>query len=254
VLYCMDNETSVTGAWGAYWSRYVQAKADEAGVGVETTEMWDPHDLGHPMHRNTFDHPEIYSFVEVSQNNHQAGQAHWDHLMEARRGLADAGRLRPVNNVKVYGADGGPFGSSRDAQERFWRNLFAGCASARFHRPPSGLGLSPPAQAHLRSARMLTDALGVFDCRAANDLLGRREDNEAYCLAGPDRACAVFLPDGGDVDLDASAFPVGRTLRLRWLDIAAGRWVEPAQDVPADAAVPLRPPGRGFWAGLLAAP
>ena len=51
-----------------------------------------------------------------------------------------------------------------------------GCASARFHRPPPlegeddhakstnvGLGLSPLAQAHIRSARKLTDEVGWPD-------------------------------------------------------------------------------------------
>jgi hypothetical protein len=32
VLYCMDNETSVTPQWGKYWSQYIKAKAKAAGV------------------------------------------------------------------------------------------------------------------------------------------------------------------------------------------------------------------------------
>ena len=31
VLYCMDNETSVTPKWGAYWSTLIRTKAAEAG-------------------------------------------------------------------------------------------------------------------------------------------------------------------------------------------------------------------------------
>jgi hypothetical protein len=58
VLYCMDNETSVTPEWGKHWSQHIKAKAKSAGVTVHTTEMWDPWDLAHAMHSATFDHPE----------------------------------------------------------------------------------------------------------------------------------------------------------------------------------------------------
>ena len=52
-----------------------------------------------------------------------------------------------MNNVKIYGADSGRFGTTVDAQERFWRNVYGGMASARFHRPESDLGLSSTASA-----------------------------------------------------------------------------------------------------------
>ncbi|HEY8503237.1 MAG TPA: hypothetical protein VIL46_01555, partial [Gemmataceae bacterium] len=73
VLYCMDNETSGRPEWGAYWANHIRRRAKEKGVEVHTTEMWDPWDLSDPLHRNTFDHPETYSFIDVSQNNHQKG-------------------------------------------------------------------------------------------------------------------------------------------------------------------------------------
>ena len=250
VLYCMDNETSVTPAWGSYWSEYVKAAAGRAGLGVETTEMWDPWDLSHEMHGHTFDHPETYSFVDVSQNNHNPGQAHWDNALAQRRRVAASGRVRPMNNVKIYGADAGRFGGDRDGQERFWRNIFVGCASARFHRPPSGLGLSPTAQAHIRSARMLAEAMDVFSCGPRGELLSDRADNEAYCLANPGRQYAVFFPDGGEVGLDVSAVGAGGTVSLRWLDILASRWLEPSQAIPAGARLELKAPAKGFWAAL----
>ena len=123
VLYCMDNETSVTPAWGAYWSEHIKTRAREAGVHVETTEMWDAHDLSHPQHRATLDHPETYSFVDISQNNHQKGQAHWDNMQRIRATLDP---VRPLNSVKIYGADTGRYGNDRDGQERFWRNVVVG--------------------------------------------------------------------------------------------------------------------------------
>ena len=253
VLYGMDNETSVAPEWGAYWARYIQEKAADRGLTVQTTEMWDPWDLADPMHANTFDHPELYTFVDVSQNNHQEGQAHWDNAQKQRLRIADSGEIRPLNNVKVYGADGGRFGDSRDGGERFWRNVVGGMASARFHRPPSGLGLSEPAQAHLKSARMLTEAFDVFRAAPDNSLLRGRETNEAYCMAEPGTAYAVFFPDGGKVDLDVSSVDGGRPLSVWWLDVRASQWQEPTTEAPEDGRLRLVTPGEGFWAVLVQA-
>jgi hypothetical protein len=129
VLYCMDNETNESPEWGWYWSRYIHAQAAAAGVGVETTEMWDAHDLLDSQHAHTFDHPEIYSFVDVSQNNHRPADEHWENPQEIRKRLIASGHIRPMNSVKIYGANSGRYGSTRDGQERFWRNIFGGLAS-----------------------------------------------------------------------------------------------------------------------------
>ena len=39
VLYCMDNETSVTAEWGAYWAGYIRESAEAEGRKVHTTEI-----------------------------------------------------------------------------------------------------------------------------------------------------------------------------------------------------------------------
>jgi hypothetical protein len=247
VLYCMDNETSVTPEWGKYWSQYIKAKAKAAGVLVHTTEMWDKWDLAHSMHNATFDHPETYSFVDISQNNHQKGQQHWDN---AQRQLARiAGNVRPLNNVKIYGADEyGRFGDDRDGMERFWRNIFGGLASARFHRPTSGLGLGTKAQANIRSMRMITDKMDVFTCAPHNDLLSNRETNEAYCLAHPGAEYALYFPNGGDVTLDIGA--LNKQVKVHWLDIMKSRWSDP-QSVDGNGKITLRCPSKGYWAVLV---
>jgi len=247
VLYCMDNETSVTPEWGKYWSEYIKGKAKEAGVSVHTTEMWDPWDLSHPKHNATFDHPETYSFLDISQNNHQKGQTHWDNGQRQRTRIADA--VRPMNNVKIYGADGGSFGNDRDGIERFWRNIFGGMASARFHRPPAGLGLSDKAQANIRSMRMITDEMDIFTCAPHNDLLADRESNEAYCIAHPGREYAVYFPDGGEVTLDIDGLEGPAT--CRWLDIMRSEWNEPVGVEGGGRSLKLRCPSRGHWAVLV---
>ena len=246
VLYCMDNETSVTPEWGKYWSEYIKSKAKKAHVTVQTTEMWDKWDLAHPQHNATFDHPETYSFVDISQNNHQKGQTHWDNAQRQRARIA--GNIRPLNNVKIYGADTGRFGNDRDGMERFWRNIFGGLASARFHRPDSGLGLGEKAQANIRSMKLLTEKIDIFTCAPHNDLLTDRESNEAYCLAHPGKEYAVYFPNGGEVTLDISLLE--KPAKLTWLNILTSHWSQ-AQPMTERKKIKLTCPTRDYWAALI---
>ena len=252
VLYCMDNETNESPEWGRYWAEYIRQKASEMGVAVHLTEMWDAWSLADPQHSATIDHPELYSFIDISQNNHRSASEHWSNMQTMRQRIRDSGHIRPINSVKIYGANTGHFGSTRDAQERFWRNIFGGLASSRFHRPPSGMGLADIAQAHIQSMRMITDAMTIFQCEPHNDLLANRSWNEAYCIAQPGVEYAVFFPDGGDVLLDISA---AATLpRVRWLDIRRSRWQDSAEagNVVDDHFLPLRTPAEeGYWAALV---
>ena len=138
VLYCMDNETGANPDWGAYWSDYIKAKAKAMGVIVQTTEMWDDWNLRGDQHKNTLDHPEQYSFVDTSQNNQKKGQVHWDNLQWVRQYLIEKGFVRPINHVKAYGVDGGPFGNNQDAVERYWRTLVGGALRSGFIVQPRG--------------------------------------------------------------------------------------------------------------------
>jgi hypothetical protein len=249
-LYCMDNETNESPQWPAYWAGYVRARAAEAGAVVETTEMWDAHDICAPVHEATWRHPEIYSFCDISQNNHNPADDHWRNMETFRRRIADSGSVRPINTVKIYGANTGRYGSSRDGQERFWRNVFGGLAAARFHRPPSGLGLGPPAQAHIRAMRMLTDEMDIFSCGPRRDLLSNCSWNEAYCIANPGAEYALFFPDGGDVLLDVSG-AAGR-LSIRWLDILACHWLDVEHADEGVGRLRMQTPrDDGYWAALV---
>ena len=251
VLYCMDNETNESPEWGGYWAGYIRAEAARAGVEVHTTEMWDAHDILDAMHEATWKRPELYSFCDISQNNHSPANRHWDNMQAFRQRIIESGRPRPINTVKIYGCNTGRYGTSRDGLERFWRNIFGGLAATRFHRPTSGLGLSPRAQAHIRSMRMITDEIDVFSCGPRRDLLGNFSYNEAYCLADPPKEYAVFFPDGGDVQLDISAMG-GREVILRWLDIPASRWTTAQTFVPEGGSLRLQTPREdGYWAALV---
>jgi hypothetical protein len=251
VLYCISNEIhpQYPPEWGWYWAEYLRERASAAGRGIEVTEMfWSP-DLKAEPHRASLDNPDHYSFFEASQNSAMLDpEENWRNLRFVYRRLSS--RPRPINNTKIYGADHGPAwaGTTRNAQEKFWRNVLGGSASSRFHRPPAGLGLGEAAGVHIRSLRMLTDAMNVFACEPRNDLLSERAPNGAYCLAQTGRRYAVYFPDGGRVKLDVSE--ARGTLRVRWLDITGGSWREPL-DVEGGGLLELETPGGGHWAALV---
>ena len=242
VLYCIDNETSVTSEWGRFWSDYIRKRAAEEGKKVHVTEMWDPWDLDHISHRESFDHPEIYSFVEISQNNHQRGEAQWNNGLKQIGRLAKAGNLRPVNNVKTYGHDGGRHGGgTHNGIESFVRSTLFGSAAVRFHRPPTGLGLGDTARAVIGATREATGRIAFFDAEPRNDLLSGREENEAYCRAVPGKDYLVYFPDAGEVELHLQG-PAERATVVR-AEILKGEWTDQETETAGEGLL-LRSPGK----------
>lgn len=249
VLYCMDNETSGEEEWGRYWARFVKDRAARQGKKVCVTEMWDDWDLTAARHKRTFDHPELYDFVDVSQNNQNKGQKHWDNFLYVRNYLAK--HPRPMNTTKTYGATGNKFGhTDQDGIERFWRHLLAGAASMRFHRPDSGLGLNDKAVAAIRAARKLESKIPLWSVTPANELLSDRQSNEAYLAADKGHAYALYFPAGGEVRLDLSGLSGPRI--AYWINIDSGEW-GPNQDMPVGGKVSIHPPGKGNWAAAIVA-
>ncbi|MGB5230500.1 MAG: hypothetical protein WBN83_03145 [Desulfoprunum sp.] len=247
VLYCIDNETSGEEEWGRHWARVVKERAAKAGRTVYVTEMWDDWNLAAARHKRTFDHPELYGFVDVSQNNHISGQKHWDNFLHVRRYLAD--RPRPMNSTKTYGAGGGKVGQTdQDGIERFWRHLLAGAASLRFHRPDAGLGLGDKAVAAIRAARKLESKIPLWSVTPAIELLADRQPNEAYLAVAAGTAYALYFPAGGEVRLDLPAARGPWT--VNWIDIAAGEW-GPTRQLDGGGAVVLAPPAMGNWAAAI---
>jgi len=244
VLFCIDNETSVTSEWGRFWADYIKKKASEKGKVVHITEMWDPWDLDHISHRESFDHPEIYSYVEISQNNHQRGQNQWDNGLRQIEKLRASGNLRPVNNVKTYGNDLGPHGGgTQNGIQSFIRSTIFGSAAVRFHRPLSGLGLGDTAQAVIHGMRMATDRIDFFNAEPHNELLAQREENEAYCRAVPGKDYLVYFPESGEVKLDVSVSKNG--LVVERLEILTGKWDKMNLEVE-DGSIILQSPGKHF--------
>ena len=254
VLYCVTNEIhpQYPPEWGWHWARHIRKRSLEAGRDAYVTEMyWQPN-LADEQHRASLDRPGVFDFFEASQNSATRDpETAWRLLMFARNRLAE--RPRPVNHTKIYGADTSPWPlKERDAVGHFWRNLFAGSASSRFHRPPMGMGLNPSARTHIRSARMLAMAFDFFRAEPDGEhrfLIGRTADG-AYLCRVPGRQYAVSLPNGKGVGLDLSEAD-GR-FSLRWLDVAASEWREGGA-AEGGGTLALQAPGPGRWVALLTA-
>ena len=252
VLYCMTNEIHppYSPEWGRYWSRYVKARAAAMEKKIETTEMYWETTLMKPQQRASLDFPDVFSYFEGSQNSAKMGQHNWDNLQFVYHYLANA--PRPVNHVKIYGADTSTWEgfTDRHATESFWRNIIGGSASSRFHRPPYGLGLNSKAQQHITSMRLLMSEMDLLNSvpDSGSLLLSRRSANEAYLSYVPRKQYTVYFPDGGSVDLDLSEAPGQYTMKS--LDIARSKWSGNEQ-LEGGGTITLTPPGPGPWAILI---
>ncbi len=251
VLYCMDNETSTDPVWGQYWMKFISDRARRKGVDVFVTDMFDDAWKAEESAklRQAIDHPSLYTFIDVSQvNSRNFGEEHWRRIHWVIEQVKV--HPRPVNHVKIYSDGNSSWGSGtpKDGIERFWRNLIAGSASARFHRNGAGIGLRPIAQACIRAARKVESVVKFWDVEARMDLLGDREENEAYLAAKPGEAYILFFTDGGAVRLDLNGHP-GK-YRLRWVDVRAGEWGG-EEMLDGGSSVPVSAPADGPWVAAI---
>jgi hypothetical protein len=246
VLYCMDNETSAEEEWGIFWAELVLAKANETGKEICVTEMWDAWDLTSEQHKRTFDHPERYNFCDVSQNNQKKGQIHWDNFLWVRNYIST--RPRPLNTVKTYGSDSGPHGNTKDGIERWWRHVLGGVASARFHRPPSGLGLSELSANCVKVARRIESDVKFWELKAGNEILSNREENEAYLASKPGETYVLLFTNGGEVGIDLTDFD--KEFTIKWFDIRKGKIITESE-ITGGKIVNLKAPAELEWVAIL---
>jgi len=249
VLYCIDNETSVNSDWAKFWVDYIKKIAKLNDKKIYCTEMWDPHELDHAFHYETFDNPQIFDFVDISQNNHLEAQNHWDNGLKQFERLKKLGYLRPVNNVKVYGNDGGKHKTTRNAIESYIQNVFMGCASTRFHRPTSGQGLNNTAQNIIKSMRELTNSMNWFEAQPNNTLFRDREPNETYCRTIPGKSYAIYFTNGGEVILKLD--PHDKTFEISWINPLTNQWSEKKSLSINNNTAKLKAPDSGHWICLI---
>ncbi len=235
VLYNINNESSEGKTWENYWARHIKrAASDRNRQALVTTMQFDP--LNTVRHIMT--HSDLYDFYDISQNNQDSrggrGQGHWDNLMSMRTKIASHG-VMPMTNEKIYGGlDGSNYsaGTESEAIDRFWRNIIAGCAAVRFHRPalPAawGSGLNDRVQRNLQAMDMFLEEFDIFSATPHNDLLRHRvaaapASMEAYASAHIGKQYAVYFPPGRfKVDLDPWIYV--DKVKVRWLDIDELSW------------------------------
>jgi hypothetical protein len=280
VLFQVDNESGIgdeTLEPDPYWAQFVRSYAKSKGASdifiCSSRRFHRPSPYKATMFQD-WNNPEVrgpivnsaFNFCDISQNNGTSGQRQYDNFLWYRFRVLAHG-ARPINNVKCYHFNwpiGSSFGKDRtsptdaEAGAKFWRAVFAGAASIRFHRHtptrPAGLregfGLTREGQRHLRSMRQFVDAVHIFRMNPRNDLLLHRATNEAYCLAEPGRQYAVFFTGEGDGRVEIKLNTLECSFELRWLEIATSRWgtrttVSSRQDYM------LRAPDSGHWVAVL---
>jgi len=251
VLYCMNNETSTSPTWGQFWIDHIQHRADERGVDVYTTDMFD-HGFkpeSSEKIRIALNKPRQYSFMDISQvNSRNFNEDHWDKLLWYDREIRQ--HSRPLNNTKIYGSGETSWGSGtpEDGVERFWRNIIAGCASARFHRDGAGNGLKPIAKASIGAVRKVESLVKLWDISHRNDLLLDRASDEAYLACQPGGSYVLYFTDGGNIGLDLKAYP--QEFGLHWINIANGRWGA-KRTMTGGKVLPISAPEKGPWVAVL---
>ncbi len=234
VLYCVHNEIGEKVEFGDYWADYIREKAAKKGVKVHVTDMRRSEDVRSEDHAHIKNNPQRYSFLDISQNNAYAGlgQAHYENILYIKSQISDV--PRPVNNNKNYGA---VRHGEEESIARMGRIVFAGAASARFHRPhpledPSamyeksdyGLGLSPRAQKIIKSLRMATDLIDLKNTHPRNDLLIQHQPNSAYLLANPDETYAIYFPQAGETRLEPNTQQNSTSYAMRWINLDDADW------------------------------
>jgi len=264
VLYCMNNETHADPAWGLYWMGFIEAKARALGKSVFTTDMFDDVYAAESSRGLTYQlsHRDQYDYVDASQaNSRHRDEAHWDKI----KWIADAARkMDPpylLHMTKIYGndlaLDGQPWsrfkpGDSDNGIEEWWRDLLAGVAGVRFHRPTSGIGLSAAAKSCIRATRKVETRVKFWDVEPRLDLLTDRQSDEAYLAADPGKAYILYFTknDGGSVGLKLSGYP-DATFDLRWVNVGTGDW-GPAATITGGRTVTIdRPDGSAHWVAAI---
>ncbi len=251
VLYCMDNETSTEVKWGQHWMAFIKRKAEEEGVDVFVTDMfddvWQPENSG--MLAVALDNPQLYDFLDVSQvNSRNFHEAHWNRLRWIVKRVK--AHPRPVNHTKIYSAGQTGFGSGtpQDGIERFWHNLLCGSASSRFHRPTSGIALNATAQACIRSAREVESLVPFWDLEPRLDLIRDRREDSGYLAACPGRAYVLFFPRGGSVQVDLADAP--GTLSRTWVEVGSGE-TRATGDLAGEGVTAIEAPDASPWVAVL---
>jgi hypothetical protein len=218
VLYCMNNEIGEEPEWGRHWARFIRRRARAEGVDVYLADMRRNSNFNSAEQIELLHDDEHYDFFEISQNNVNTGQHHFNQILAVRARRLD--NPKPLNNVKIYGGHGhGWTGGELEATRRMWRNLIGGLASSRFHRPgpddrPFGIGASELALAHIRNVRTVMEQVGWPRLEPDLSFVQLKSDVEASVAAarGLDgQSAVIFVTHGGLLEVDLDRLQPGLT-------------------------------------------
>ncbi|MBN1154227.1 hypothetical protein JXB12_04830 [candidate division KSB1 bacterium] len=233
VLYCIDNETRAPADWAWYWANYIQQQSKAKKKEILITEMWDSWNLKDEIYVQAYGHPGLFAYLDISQNNLLERGIHYENILWLKSTLERYGGARPLTNVKVYHSRiAGRYNEPLVGLDRWWQNIFAGCAGTRFHRPDEGTGLNEISQRAIESARIFTDQFDIFSCAPHPELLSIHNSGDVYCLAAPGRLYGVYFPMGGTTTLRIEN--PDRDLKLRWFNPENGEFLD---DIHIDSKV-----------------
>lgn len=184
------NESSLGAEWENHWAAYIKENASKANKEIYLTSMNLVPSSGV---RHVLTHRNLYDFVEISQNNQDSKGAR--------------GRAHYENVVK-------------------WKNIFAGAASVRFHRPEGywGMGLTERAQVNIKAMDMFLEAFDIFSAGPYEGIKLIAE-SEGYAMANLGKSYAVYFPAGRyAAELDPWIY--AKKVRIKSLDIDSATWSE----------------------------
>jgi hypothetical protein len=259
----MNNETHEDPAWGLYWMDFIERRAQREGKNVCTTDMfdkafeaWDAPKLAFQLANR-----DKYDYIDVSQvNSRHADEEHWKRITWIAEAATKANPPCLLHMTKIYGndlaLDGRPWsrfkpGDTDNAIEEWWRNLLAGVAGVRFHRPTAGIGLCPLSKNCIRATRKVETLVKFWDVEPKLELLSDRQPDEAYLAADPGSAYIVYFTNsgGGSVGLNLNDYP-NMSFQLRWVNVSTGDW-GPRDSILGGRSVILdRPNDSAHWVAV----
>ncbi len=264
VLYCMNNETHEHAAWGQYWMDFIETKARKQGKEVQTTDMFDDifkaeNSRGVKILRDQRNH---YDYADISQaNSRHADEDHWNTVNWLSENLKNVEPPYLLHMTKIYGndlaLDGKPWsrfqpGDTDNAIEEWWRNLLAGAAGVRFHRPTAGIGLYDKAKNCISATRKVESKVKFWDVKPRLDLLENRQSDEAYLAADPGKAYILYFTKngGGSIGLKMDDYP-DTTFELRWVNVNTGDWGSTTSIEGGNTVTIERPNDSSHWVAAI---
>ena len=194
-------------------------------------------------------------------NSRHRDEEHWNRVTWIAGAAAKANPPYLLHMTKLYGndlaLDGKPWsrfrpGDTDNAIEEWWRNLLAGMAGVRFHRPTAGIGLCDLSKNCIRATRKVETLVKFWDVEPKLDLLTDRQPDEAYLAADPGKRYILYFTKNGAGSVGLNLNGYSRTeFQLRWVNVATGDW-GPTGTVAGGQTVTLdRPSDAEHWVAVI---